>query len=177
MSSDDAEVGVSDPLSKALRLPWLTLFLDGWRVAVAAKWELTQYSTRSTAVPYMKYYSTLHEVLEYLLVSTGHRLKHSWLTFNFRLIGCGIRWYRGRGLWPLKAMSGQSFVSSDVASDGIEVGVSDPLKLCRVKDPDTQKRRIENIRRNRRVTCYGCSRARACPVLYTKYCSTFYEVL
>ena len=41
------------------------------------------------------------------------------------------------------------FVSSDVASDGIEVGVSDPLKLCRVKDPDTQKRRIENIRRDR----------------------------
>ena len=24
-----------------------------------------------------------------------------------RFIGCGIRWYRGRGLWPLKAMSGQ----------------------------------------------------------------------
>ena len=44
---------------------------------------------------------------------------------------------------------GYIFVSSDVASDGIEVGVSDPLKLCRVKDPDTQKRRIENIRRDR----------------------------
>ena len=29
------------------------------------------------------------------------------------------------------------FVSSDVASDGIEVGVSDLLKLCRVKDPET----------------------------------------
>ena len=42
-----------------------------------------------------------------------------------------------------------AFVSSDVASDGIEVGVSDPLKLSRVKDPDTQKRRIENIRRDR----------------------------
>ena len=32
-----------------------------------------------------------------------------------------------------------AFVSSDVASDGIEVGGSDLLKLCRVKDPDTQK--------------------------------------
>ena len=42
-----------------------------------------------------------------------------------------------------------AFVSSDVASDGIKVGVSDLLKLCRVKDPDTQKRRIENIRRYR----------------------------
>ena len=42
-----------------------------------------------------------------------------------------------------------AFVSSDVSSDGIEVGVSDLLKLCRVKDPDTQKRRIENIRRDR----------------------------
>ena len=36
-----------------------------------------------------------------------------------------------------------AFVSSDVSSDGIEVGVSDLLKLCRVKDPDTQKRRID----------------------------------
>ena len=45
------------------------------------------------------------------------------------------------------------FVSSDVASDGIEVGVSDLLKLCRVKDPDTQKRRIENIRRDRKKKC------------------------
>ena len=44
-----------------------------------------------------------------------------------------------------------AFVSSDVSSDGIEVGVSDLLKLCRVKDPDTQKRRIENIRRDRIV--------------------------
>jgi len=46
------------------------------------------------------------------------------------------------------------FVSSDVASDGIEVGVSDLLKLSRVKDPDTQKRRIENIRRDRKTYSY-----------------------
>ena len=53
-----------------------------------------------------------------------------------------------------------AFVSSDVSSDGIEVGVSDLLKLCRVKDPDTQKRRIENIRRDRDNTLllfYFCS--------------------
>ena len=79
MSSDDAEVGVSDPLG-LLRAtgpdtPPATP-TDGWRIAVAAKRELTQYSIRSTAVPYTKYYSTLHEVLEYLLVSTGHGLKH-----------------------------------------------------------------------------------------------------
>ena len=30
-------------------------------------------------------------------------------------------------------------VSSDILSDDVEVGVSDPLKLSRVKDPDTQK--------------------------------------
>jgi hypothetical protein len=82
VSSDDAEVGVSDPLKLCqvkdpdTQKRRIENIRRNRRVAVAAERELAQYSIRSTAVLYMKYYSTLHEVLEYLIVSTGHGLKH-----------------------------------------------------------------------------------------------------
>ena len=45
---------------------------------------------------------------------------------------------------PTDQMSHRIYLSDDA-----EVGVSDPLRLLRVKDPDIQKRRIRNIRRYR----------------------------
>ena len=74
VSSDDVEVGSLTPWGYCGQQDLILLRLrptDGWRVAVAAERELAQYSLWSTAVLYTKYYSTLHEVLEYLLVSTG----------------------------------------------------------------------------------------------------------